>query len=110
MKWMNEAPTEDGPHWLVEKRYEDGKLIEIRGPDIVEITVEEFDIETMSIGDECPSEFSKEMIEEHVSPKEPIFSFNDQTTALKKSKNLVTRKSIYYICPIEEPDINELID
>lgn len=105
-KWSNKCPENDGPYWLLEKRFEDGKLTDIYGPNIVEVNVEDGNyVETMMIGDDCPHDIPKKMVNEQRQPRDPVFAFDDQETAEEKLKDTVIRRREYYVQPIEKPSV-----
>lgn len=108
--WSNRRPEEEGHYWLMEKQFVDGELIKTFGPSMTYINLETWDdgtthIEMAAIGTDDPSGLpsTDDLVIERTVPRDPIFGFDSNETALKKAEDLVKRRWEYWIKPQREP-------
>jgi hypothetical protein len=107
MSWSNRRPEVEGHYWLVEKQFLNGELVRMYDPNLVYITLRDNSnrIWMDMIGTDDPGGLptTDELVIERTVPRDAIFGFDSNETALKKANDLVTRRWEYWIKPQRVP-------
>lgn len=114
--WSNNLPSENGHYWYVQEHYVNDKLKNRYGPSLGHVRIEEDEIDggcniwidMIGTDDGDYMKFkSDEMVTKRLVPREAIFGWDSDEIALKKARDIVTRKWVYWLKPIITPEFDQ---
>jgi len=107
--WSNKPPKENGYYWLYERHSIDGEIKNVYKSiiflyiDTNEDGSKYITVDEAGCDDPGSIPYKDPMVTETITQREPIFGFDSQETAYKKTKDLCERKYEYWLKRIITP-------